>query len=144
MSAVCRKCGAKCCRYFCFEIDTPESFDEYDDIRWFLLHENISVHIDKGDWYISIANRCEALDEDNRCRVYEDRPLICRKYSMSDCDFTDGHYGYDALFETPEQLEAYARKALGKKAYKKAKAKAYAKAERKRKKQRRKSRQAAG
>ncbi len=121
----CEECGAKCCRYFCFEIDKPEDFDEFDDIRWFLCHEGISVHIDDGDWYISIENRCKMLKEHNTCSIYADRPVMCRKYSPEDCDFTSGDYGYEALFEKPEDIERYARQVLGERAYETARAKAY-------------------
>jgi Fe-S-cluster containining protein len=137
MSKTCQVCGAKCCTYFCFQIDEPDTYSEFEDVRWYLCHENISVHIDEGDWYISIQNRCKMLMDDLRCRIYEDRPLICRKYSHDQCDHTEGDYGYDALFETPEELEKYARKQLGKAAYERAKAKARAKAERGKKKNKR-------
>ncbi|MGB2823377.1 MAG: YkgJ family cysteine cluster protein [Phycisphaerae bacterium] len=129
--SMCKECGGSCCQYFCFEIDEPDSFEEFDDIRWFLMHEDITVHVDEGDWYISIANRCKALGEDGRCAIYEDRPLICRRYKMDTCDFTGGDYGYDEHFRTPEEIEAHARKVLGKKAYKQARKKAHAKAARK-------------
>ena len=46
----CTRCGARCCNYFCFEIDEPDEFDEFENIRWFLCHEGVSVHIDDGDW----------------------------------------------------------------------------------------------
>lgn len=124
----CQQCGAKCCRYFCFEIDAPDTYEEFEDIRWFLCHEGVSIHIDEGDWYISIANRCKMLTDDNTCLLYGERPLICRTYSMDNCDHTAGDYGYDALFETPEDLDRYARKTLGRAAYERAKAKARAKA----------------
>jgi Fe-S-cluster containining protein len=117
MSDLCRRCGAKCCTYFCFEIDEPDDYREFEDVRWYLCHEGVSVHIDEGDWYISIANRCRNLTADGTCATYEDRPLICRKYDTSNCDFTGGDYGYDELFETPEQLEQYAIKTLGREAY---------------------------
>ena len=87
---LCRKCGAKCCKYFCFEIDAPDDVDEFEDIRWYLCHEGVSVHIDKGDWFISIDNRCKMLDENDQCTCYEDRPLICRKYDLGNCDYTSG------------------------------------------------------
>lgn len=133
MGKTCQECGAKCCKYFSFEIDEPDTYEEFEDVRWYLCHEDVSVHIDEGDWYISIQNRCEMLTKNDRCRMYEDRPLICRKYSPDGCDHTSGDYGYDALFETPEALAKYARKKLGKSAYERAEAKARAKAERTRK-----------
>ena len=113
MSRICQECGAKCCRYFCFEIDEPTDYDEFEDLRWFLLHEDVSVHVDEGDWFISIDNVCKMLGPDNRCTAYEMRPDICRKYDPANCDQSEGDYDYDALFSTPDQVEAYARKRLG-------------------------------
>jgi len=128
MNDQCRECDAKCCRYFSFEIEKPRSYEDFEDIRWFLMHEGISVHVDEGDWYISIENACKALGPGNRCDAYEDRPLICRNYNVHDCDQTEGKYGYEALFRTPEELEEHARKALGERQYECAKAAARAKA----------------
>ncbi len=129
MSNQCQKCGAKCCRYFCFEIDEPDDYDEFEDVRWYLLHEGVTVHIDDGDWYISIDNPCKMLADDSRCMGYDNRPLICRKYDSGGCDYTSGDYGYDEHFLTADQLDAYARKTLGAKEYDKVKAKARAKLE---------------
>ena len=130
MGKACDGCGSKCCTYFCFQIDTPDDFGEFEDIRWFLCHEGVSVHVDeKGDWYISIANRCGKLDARGRCTIYDDRPVICRKYPPDQCDRTMRDYGYAELFETPEQVEAHAKKVLGAKAFEKARKKARRKAE---------------
>lgn len=133
MIDTCQQCGAKCCKYFCFEIDEPDTFEEFDDVRWYLHHEGVSVHIDEGDWYISIANPCKMLTGDDRCTNYDARPLICRNYTPETCDDTPGGYDYDAEFSTPEQIEAYAAKTLGHKAYEKAKVQGRAKADGKRK-----------
>lgn len=119
MDKACSKCGGKCCTYFCFEIDEPEDYEEFEDIRWYVLHEGVTVHIDDGDWYIGIENRCKALDPYGRCGIYEDRPLICRSYSTEDgCDYTgDGDYEYDEEFTSPDQVEKYAREVLGDEAF---------------------------
>ncbi len=132
MGKTCRECGSKCCTYFCFEIDEPDTYEEFDDVRWYLNHEGVSVHIDEGDWYISIASRCKMLARDARCLIYADRPLICRKYDPAKCDFAPGDYGYEELFLTGEQLEAYARDTLGEEEYERAKRKVRAKLEPKR------------
>lgn len=122
----CHKC-ARCCRYFCFEIDEPDTYDEFEDIRWYLCHEGVSVHIDEGDWFISIENRCKMLGQDDRCTIYAKRPLMCSTYDPDSCDYTDDDYGYDEEFLTPEEIERYARRKLGNAAYNRAKAKAWAK-----------------
>ncbi|MCK5114427.1 MAG: YkgJ family cysteine cluster protein [Phycisphaerae bacterium] len=114
MSDPCGNCKALCCQYFCFEIDEPDEYDEFEDIRWYLCHEGVSVHIDEDDdWYIQIENKCQMLDENHRCTIYENRPLICRNYDYDGCEATGGDFGYQEEFLTPEQLDAYARKTLG-------------------------------
>lgn len=127
MSKTCQLCGAKCCTYFCFEIDEPDCYDEFEDIRWYLCHEGVTVHIDEGDWYISIASRCTKLGPDNLCTIYDSRPTICRKYDTVNCDQVSGDYGYDELFTSPEQIEDYARRTLGEKAFDMARKRAWAK-----------------
>lgn len=129
MTTPCGKCNALCCRYFCFEIDEPDEYDDFEDIRWYLCHEGVSVHVDEDeDWYIQIENRCNQLDESNLCKIYEDRPLICRSYSGENCELTGSDYGYIEEFTTPEQLDEYARKTLGEEEYEKGMVKFRAKA----------------
>jgi len=109
----CKVCGSKCCSYFCFEIDEPDDYDEFEDVRWYILHEGVSVHLDEGSWFISIMNPCEMIEADGHCRIYADRPIICRKYDLANCDQTLGDYGYEQEFHTGDDLMAYARKTLG-------------------------------
>ena len=45
---MCVKCTGLCCRYFALPIETPEDWDDYDDIRWYLTHEDITVFWDFG------------------------------------------------------------------------------------------------
>ena len=113
MSETCAQCGAKCCTYFCFEIDEPTDYDEFEDIRWFLMHHDVAVHVDDGHWYIAIGNRCRMLGLGNECTAYETRPTICRKYDPATCDHTGGDYEYEEEFRSGEAIEAYARKTLG-------------------------------
>jgi Fe-S-cluster containining protein len=124
---VCRKCRSRCCRYLCFEIDRPESYEDFENARWFLMHKGVSIHIEEnGDWYMAITNRCRNLTRDNLCRDYDNRPLICRSYSVEGCDFTKGDYEYSMLFKTPRQLEDYARKQLGEAVFRRGRARALA------------------
>lgn len=129
MTLPCDKCDGLCCQYFCFEIDEPDDFEQFDDIRWYICHEGVSVHIDEdGDWYIQIMNRCNNLDDENRCMIYEDRPIICRNYG-DECEYTGDDYGYQAEFTTPESVMDYAKKTLGREEFEKQMVKFRAKAE---------------
>jgi Fe-S-cluster containining protein len=111
-SCLCDQCSALCCRYFVLEIDTPETRRAYDDIRWYLIHENVFVFIEKKKWYLGIYSRCKHLQTDNRCGIYETRPKICREYSTENCDYHGGEYDWDILFSSAEQLEKYGREKL--------------------------------
>lgn len=117
MDRRCRLCNARCCRYFCFQIGSPETYEQFEQVRWYLTHKDISVHVDPdGDWWIFIANRCRWLEETRegpKCADYENRPLICRQFSPKTCDFTRGPYVSAAEFETANELEAFARETLG-------------------------------
>jgi Fe-S-cluster containining protein len=110
---LCDRCTALCCRYFALGIDEPDTPEEFDDIRWYLAHENVHVFIEDDDWYLSIQTRCQHLMDDNRCGIYEDRPKICRKYTTDNCDYYTGSYDFEQYFTKPEQIEAYAQATLG-------------------------------
>ena len=112
MTSLCDKCAALCCRYIALPLDNPTEVEDYDNIRWFLMHENIVVFIEKKQWYIGIMNRCKHLQTDNRCGIYETRPRICRKYTTDNCDYHGGEYNYSQLFTSAEQLREYAEKKL--------------------------------
>jgi Fe-S-cluster containining protein len=97
-----------CCRYFALPIDTPKDKGDYDDIRWFLCHKDISVFVEDGDWYVNIKNKCKYLSEkDNRCRIYNNRPRICRGYRHNECDFIEGEYDYEMNFNSDRQMEEF-------------------------------------
>ena len=109
---LCEFCSGKCCRYIALPIEKPTTYGEFDEIRWYLLHEKTSVFVEDGSWYLLIRNVCRALDENNRCRVYETRPQICREYSTAKCEYDD-LFLFEQYFETPEQIEEYANALLG-------------------------------
>lgn len=108
----CEFCNAKCCRYFALPIDKPTTYDEFDDVRWYLYHEKTSVFVEDGAWFLLVHNDCKALDENNRCRAYATRPKICRDYSVEKCEYDDVVL-FEQYFETPEQVEEYANAILG-------------------------------
>lgn len=104
--SLCDHCTAKCCQYFALPIDTPTVRQDFDYIRWYLLHEDSSVFVDAGIWHLIVHSRCRHLQPDNRCGIYETRPQICRDYTTKDCEYEDD-WVYEQYFETPEQVEDY-------------------------------------
>lgn len=113
-SCLCEHCTAACCRYIALPIDKPASRDDFENIRWYLAHEDVAVFVDKGQWYISLATRCRYLGEDHRCGIYDKRPKICRSYRTDGCDYHGGEYRYEQYFSEPEQVERYAAQVLNK------------------------------
>ena len=106
--SLCGKCTGLCCRYMALPIETPEDREDYDDIRWYLCHENVTVFVEDDDWYINLKNKCKNLSEDDyRCLIYDKRPKICRGYKHNDCDFVDGEYDYELHFTDAEQMAEY-------------------------------------
>jgi Fe-S-cluster containining protein len=106
--AVCKKC-AKCCSYFCLEVDAPDERDDFEDLAWMLAHKNVSFHIDGEDWQLMVKNECRYLGKDG-CGIYETRPRICREHDPSECDYgsvSDTEY-YDADIVIAELSELYA------------------------------------
>jgi Fe-S-cluster containining protein len=103
---LCEYCTAKCCRYFALPLETPETFEEYEFIRWFLLHDRASVFQEDGDWYLLVHTTCKHLQPDNRCGIYETRPQICRDYTTDNCEYSDD-WVYDFYLETSEQVGEY-------------------------------------
>jgi Fe-S-cluster containining protein len=104
---LCEHCTAVCCRYVALPIETPTESSDFDDIRWYLIHDAISVFVEDGEWFISFASPCRHLQPDHRCGIYETRPQICRKYTTDNCDYHSGDYGWEQHFTAPEHLDAY-------------------------------------
>ena len=109
--SLCDFCTAKCCRYFALPIDTPETWDDFDDVRWYLAHGQTAVFAEDGQWYLLVKTDCKYLRSDNRCGIYEDRMKICRNYTTDNCEYEDD-FTYDKIFEAPEQIWEYAEAIL--------------------------------
>jgi len=106
LTEICTNCGAKCCKYFALEIDEPDCQDEYEDVRWYLCHENTWVFIDDGKWYLYLHNKCRYLDDNNLCTIYDSRPKICREHNQVDCEI-DSDVFYDVLFKSQDDFLKY-------------------------------------
>lgn len=113
-SVLCEHCTAACCRYLALPIDTPASARDYDDIRWYLLHQSVTVFVEEGEWYVQFQTKCKELGEDSLCSIYETRPKMCNEYEAGSCDYTGNGYGYDHLFTHAKQIEEFYRERTGK------------------------------
>ncbi len=106
---LCEHCTAACCHYVALPIDEPTTRSDFEDIRWYLIHNNITVFVEDGEWFISFHTVCRHLQDDYRCGIYETRPKICRAYTTDNCDYHSGDYGWEHHFTCPEHLDDYIR-----------------------------------
>ena len=82
----CDNCKAKCCKYIAVEIDTPETEDDFENIKWYLYHDNVIVYQDWEDsWLVEFRTPCKYLSEENKCQVYDKRPKICKDHDIQNC-----------------------------------------------------------
>jgi uncharacterized protein len=109
---LCDHCTAKCCKYFALPLDEPTDQEDFEFIRWFLLHDQAAVFTEEGTWYLLVHTQCKHLQPDNRCGIYATRPPVCREYSTDNCEYEDD-WVYDHYFETSEQVEEYMEAVLG-------------------------------
>jgi Fe-S-cluster containining protein len=111
---LCAHCTAKCCRYFALPIEDPTTREDWEFVRWYLLHGGATVFKEDGSWYLLVHSECKHLQSDNRCGIYHTRPQICREYSTEDCEYEDD-WLYEQYLETAEQAYEYAEAIFPKK-----------------------------
>lgn len=81
----CEGCD-HCCRYVALAIPTPRTKRDFEEIRWYVLHDHVSVYIDwQGDWGIQFETTCRWLSG-GRCSHYQLRPHVCREYDPAGCE----------------------------------------------------------
>lgn len=100
---LCEDCTV-CCDHVAIEIDTPETKEYFEDIIWYVLH-GINVYLDNEDcWNIEIMQKCKALDKKGVCKIYSERPAICRNYSHEECErYGAGRY-YKKMFKNRKNV----------------------------------------
>jgi len=105
----CGQCIALCCRYIALEVDAPTEPKDFENLRWYMLHERVTIFVEGRRWYVQIFNKCTALGPDNQCTRYETRPAICREYTDSWCDRDEvaGKTADALTFHTLDQLESW-------------------------------------
>ncbi len=108
---LCKNCDA-CCRYVAVQIDEPEDNDDYQNIIWQLLHENVNVFIDwDNDWYLEFVTPCEKLNQETGlCSDYDNRPSVCSNYSQEECPYHTQAAAEKKYFKTADEFKKYWKK----------------------------------
>lgn len=108
----CDQCKKSiCCNYITQSLDTPRSKADFQHLIWQISHENISIYKDSDGWFLLVETRCEHLQDNGRCGIYDRRPQICREYDNDYCEYdAPAESGFDLYFRTYKELRAYCRK----------------------------------
>lgn len=101
----CERCPALCCKDLSIRILRPRTKQEIEDLKWQLRFDTVRIYIRGRRWYQLIKGRCMYLDENDRCKIYDERPDMCRNHNPPDCEFFGTFY--DVMLESPADLEAY-------------------------------------
>ena len=108
---LCKGCPGLCCRYVAVELEEPEDAEDWDEIKWMLHHEDLTVYKDNdGDWVVEFTTKCKNLDENNKCNIYDKRPDLCRKHDSESCVRHGDGEVHVILFETPDDVEKHLEK----------------------------------
>ena len=109
----CDKCNGLCCRHIALELGKPSTKQDFDNIRWYLMHTDIQVGVDHdGDWLLDVPTVCKHLGKDHRCQIYEERPRICKDYPPIEqtCAHESDESSYKVLFSNHLEFEQYLTK----------------------------------
>ena len=104
----CTECNAECCRDVAVEMEKPETFDDFETLKWFLAHKNVLIYIDHdGDWMVEFKTECKNLDENGRCSIYNERFTICRQHDPLECVANGEGNFFKRVFRTSEDVDNY-------------------------------------
>jgi len=106
----CRSCGARCCHYVTCRLDEPQCSEEHDNVRWYLLHHDVSVFVDlAGEWFVQFDTACEDVSEEGLCQRYSTRPSLCKEHGEDDtiCEYHAETDPYRHFFRSVREFEDY-------------------------------------
>jgi Fe-S-cluster containining protein len=99
----CLECG-RCCTYVAVGINAPRTAGYAADVLWYLYHDKVYVYrAGDGEWSVHFETRCRHLAPDLKCRIYEQRPHICRGFDNTTCE-VNSKEGEAVTFTRPEQF----------------------------------------
>lgn len=104
----CPSCNAACCRSVAVSWEEPVSLSDWENVKWMVSHKNVQIFKDhEGDWLIEFLTDCEHIDNDNRCRIYDHRMLICRDHPSDSCEKTGEAEYYTLMFRSAKDVDNY-------------------------------------
>jgi Fe-S-cluster containining protein len=109
----CSRCtGSICCTYTTEALGVaPRSKSDFQHLLWQISHQGVELYKDESGWYLMFQGRCEHLQPNGGCGIYEDRPDICREYENDWCEFDQpAEEGFELYFRNYAELLTYCKK----------------------------------
>lgn len=108
----CSRCSETiCCTYITESLDTPRSKSDFQHLLWQVSHAGVEIYKDDSGWYLLINGRCEHIQSNGSCGIYDSRPAICRDYDNDWCEFDEpADKGFTHHFHNYAELLKYCKK----------------------------------
>ena len=122
----CKSCDGACCKYVAMEVDCPENLEDFENIKWYVIHENVQVYVEEdGTWNVEFLTPCKYLMEDRKCSIHEvfaensevKRPKICRDFTTEECPHHNEYkelFSFKSIQDVEEYIEKIFKKGLHK------------------------------
>ncbi len=112
----CVECKGACCKYVSLEIDCPGDLEDFENIRWYVIHKGVRVYVEEdGSWNLEFSTPCKYLSGEGNCKIHENsgevglkRPSICKNFSIEECPFYNDYkeiYSFNCAEEVDEYIE---------------------------------------
>lgn len=103
--------GSICCTYVTQHIDTPRSKEDFRQLLWQVSHQNVKLYKDDDGWTLLVDGKCQHLQVNGDCGIYDERPDICREHTNDYCEFdAPSEDGFELYFENYYELLKYCKK----------------------------------
>jgi Fe-S-cluster containining protein len=103
--------GSTCCTYVTQHLDTPRSKEDFRQLLWQVSHQNVKLYKDDDGWTMLVDGKCQHLQVNGDCGIYDERPDICREHTNDYCEFdAPSEDGFDLYFEDYFDLLKYCKK----------------------------------
>ncbi len=111
----CEECNGECCRYITVTLKDPKDKESWDEVKWMLLHKGVMIYKDlEGEWNVEVRTKCKFLDDDDKCKIYDKRPQVCKDHGTHECEAHEEEFA-KVIFKKPKDVDGYLKKIKKKK-----------------------------
>jgi len=102
--------GSTCCTYVTQHMETPRSKEDFRQLLWQVSHQNVKLYKDDDGWTLLVDGKCQHLQINGDCGIYDERPDICREHTNDYCEFdAPSEDGFELYFENYFDLLKYCK-----------------------------------